>query len=451
MNSLAGRLLLAFVSVTALSGALTVLLATRSTSSEIRHVMTMSREGGMEMIDTAVLRDRLARSYASSGDWREAESLVGAAGDHMRMMGGATLLADPDGRILAGGPDGRLTAVQRAQALSIEVEGQLVGLLWARGVMHGMDPVAEETVRRVNRSVLLASLFATVVALGLSLLFVRTLGGSLSRIAGAAERVAGGEFDVRVPVDGPDEMRVLAGAFNQMTASLERQEGLRRSMLDDIAHDLRTPLTVIRAQVEAIVDGILPPTPEQLEPLAVQVQQVSHLVDDLRTLSNVEAGRLHLSRGPVALRDLVDDLLGAMVVESSAPGRCAHNAVPADFPPLDADPVRLNQVLGNLLSNAIRHTKSGGTIVVEACREGDEAHVVVRDDGEGIDPADLPKVFDRFYRAEPSRNRASGGSGLGLAIARRLTEAHGGRIAIESEPGHGAAVSLAWPIHRPAG
>ncbi len=446
MSTLAGRLLLAFATVIIVVGIVTVLLATHTTSSEIRHVMTFSDGGRMEMTDAATLRDRLAESYAMTGGWEDAAPLLGESGSHMHMMGGSLILAAPDGGIITGAPQGRLSPRQLESALPIVVDGDEVGVLYAREVTHMMDPGVEEVVGRVNRAVWLAALVATVLAFGLSLLIVRTISQPLGRVASAAASVAHGDLTARAPVAGPAEVRSVAEAFNFMADSLDRQETLRRSMLADIAHELRTPLAVMQAQIEALTDGIFPTTPEHLEPLSGQARQLTRLVDDLRMLALADAGRLDLERSAVALPALIANLLAVFARESAAGGVAITSEIPEELPPLDADPVRLRQVLSNLLSNALRHTPPGGTIQVEAHHEASVARIILSDTGEGIRPEDMPHVFERFYRADRSRSRSTGGSGLGLAIARRLTEAHGGAIEAASSPGAGTTVTLTWPL-----
>jgi two-component system OmpR family sensor kinase/two-component system sensor histidine kinase BaeS len=456
VKTLASRLLLAFAAVIFLTAAITVVLTALTASSQIRHVMTVGSGGSMEMLDTDTLRERLAAEYSSTGSWSSSEGLLDESGSHMRMMGGELLLASPDGEILAGSNRQALTPIEVEATLPITIDGETVGLLYVREVEHMMQPEMHEVVRRVNQAVWLAAVIATVAALGLSLVIVRTTSRPLERVVVAASALSRGDLEVRVPEAGPVEIRSVATAFNRMAESLNQQEQLRQSVLSDVAHELRTPLAVIQGQIEALSDGIFPPTAENLAPLEMQIQQLTRLVEDLRTLAHADAGRLDLERVPVDLHDVVSDLVIGMATMASARQVMLEQDVQPDLPRVDADPVRLRQVLGNVVANALRHTSAGGAVRVSAERapadmdegagESSMVRIEVFDNGPGISEQDLPHVFERFYRADSSRTRATGGSGLGLAIARRLTEAHGGTIGIDSAVGAGTTVTLLWPV-----
>jgi signal transduction histidine kinase len=309
-----------------------------------------------------------------------------------------------------------------------------------------MPPVGSEAVARVNRVIWLAALAAGSLAFGLSWLLVRTINAPLATVERAAQQVARGDLSARVPVAGPVEIQSVASAFNQMAEGLHQQEQLRRALLADVAHELRTPLTVMQGQLEALEDGVFPLTLEQLAPLQAQTAHLTRVVEDLRTLAHAEAGQLHLDCGPVSLALLVQTAFQMLAAHAATKGVTLTSEVPDTLPPLQADPLRLQQVLVNLLSNAVRHTPTGGAVVIRAQTDGDRATIMVLDTGEGIAPDALPHVFDRFYRVERSRSRSTGGSGLGLAITRRLVEAHDGTIALASEVGRGTMVSLTWPL-----
>jgi two-component system sensor histidine kinase BaeS len=202
----------------------------------------------------------------------------------------------------------------------------------------------------------------------------------------------------------------------------------------------------MQGQIEAIVDGVFPATPENLAPLHAQALQLARLTDDLSTLADADAGHLSLDRRPVPMEPIADEIVGAVVASAAAKGVRVSADVVHSMAPLDADPVRLRQVLGNLIANAVRHTRSGGTVTLHARPEDGWAIIQVTDTGDGIGPEHLPHIFERFYRADESRTRATGGSGLGLAIARRLTEAHGGTISAASTVGEGTTFTLGWPL-----
>jgi two-component system sensor histidine kinase BaeS len=252
------------------------------------------------------------------------------------------------------------------------------------------------------------------------------------------------ERHVRVPVTTQDETGILALAFNELTERRERMEAQRKAMVSDIAHELRTPLTNIRGWLEVARDGLVDPDPELLSSLHEEAVVLQRVIDDLQDLAAADAGTLRLHREEVRADELLEQVAAAHRVGAEAAGVLLVTA-PAGTPWLDADPVRMRQALGNLVSNAIRHTPPGGTVTL--CAHHDDGHVVfeVADTGCGIEAGDLASVFDRFWRAEKSRSRRTGGSGLGLAIVRQLAAAHGGTASVTSEAGTGTVFSLRLP------
>jgi signal transduction histidine kinase len=260
--------------------------------------------------------------------------------------------------------------------------------------------------------------------------------------------MAKGNLKQHVPVRSRDELGELAAAFNQMSADLDRLNLSRRQMTADIAHDLRSPLMVIGGYMESMREGVLQPTPERLDTIHAEVQHLQRLVEDLRTLSQADAGVLTLNR--VALKPLA--LLKRMA--KSYEHQAAQSKVslevqaPADLPEIQLDPDRMAQVFGNLISNSLRYTPEGGRIVLAARQEKGTLVFSVQDNGQGISAEDLPHIFDRFYRADPARTQG-GESGLGLAIARSFVEAHGGSVSAESEVGKGTLIKLAFSFSTP--
>ena len=250
----------------------------------------------------------------------------------------------------------------------------------------------------------------------------------------ASRQIARGDLSVRVAVKSSDEVGELTDTFNQMAASLEEQETLRRNLMADIAHELRTPLTGIQGAVEAMQDGVFPADAENLEALHAQVLLLNRLVDDLRTLANAEAGQLALEKAPVDLAELCRRQVSGLQFQAAERTISLTDYRPARATVVDADSQRLNQVLLNLLDNALRHTPNGGAVAVTVHGSAAELFVTVTDSGPGIPAEELPHVFDRFYRGDRSRSRVTGGTGLGIAIARQLVEAHGGRIWVDSPP-----------------
>ncbi len=277
---------------------------------------------------------------------------------------------------------------------------------------------------------------------------VRHLSIPLGDLLEAAGRIAEGDFSIRVAERGPAEVRSLARAFNAMASRLQADEAQRRDFLADITHELRTPLTVIRGNLEGMLDGVYAPDEARLKSVLEETQLLSRLVDDLRTLSLAESGALQLRKEPTDLTALIAQAVSAFRAQAQAGGIRLEAQIPADLPPLDLDPERIQEVLTNLIANALRFTSRGGSIEVKAAVESSDgrrrAAVTVTDDGAGIAPQDLPHVFDRFYKG-----RDSSGTGLGLPIAKHLVEAHGGTITAESQPGRGTAIRFTLPINQP--
>lgn len=282
----------------------------------------------------------------------------------------------------------------------------------------------------------------TVAAAGLLAgRLVRRTFAPIGDVMAAADRVAQGDYGVRVPERGVPESRRLAGAFNQMTRRLEENDLQRRNLLADIAHELRTPLSIVRGNVEGMLDGLYPRDDAHLAPIVEQTAVMARLLDDLRTLSLAEAGVLPLHREAVDCGAFVAEVNAGFAPEAARRG--IHLTSDVSIPgTMRIDPVRIREVLGNLVANAIRYTPSGGAISVLARCGEDSADFSVADTGPGIAPDQLPRIFDRF-----TKSADSGGSGLGLAIAKSLVEAHGGSISAESAPGSGTTIRFSLPSH----
>jgi two-component system OmpR family sensor kinase/two-component system sensor histidine kinase BaeS len=275
-----------------------------------------------------------------------------------------------------------------------------------------------------------------VAVLGLLLLFIafgsvgrvmRGMAGRVGDVMEAADRVAAGDYTVRLEERGPREMRRLARSFNAMTERLEASEERRRNLLADLAHELRTPLSVIRGTIEGLLDGIYVSDRTHLEPVLEETNVMARLLDDLRTLSMAEAGALPLHRESTEPGELVADAMAAFQSRAESAGVALKPRVALGLSRVDVDPVRIGEVFANLLANALTHTPAGGSVVV-AAEPTDDGGVMfeVADTGSGIAPDDLPHIFDRFVKEADSR-----GTGLGLAIAKSLVEAHGGEISAQ--------------------
>lgn len=296
---------------------------------------------------------------------------------------------------------------------------------------------------------------APVIVLFFVILTIYTLysrfGRPLRQIFAAIDSVAEGDLTVRVPDDDSPQFGELIKRFNKMVADLDRAEQQRRNLTADIAHELRTPLHIIQGNLEGIVDGVYRPTPEHINNTLDETRLLTRLVNDLQTLSLAETGQLPLHPTRFLLADLVDDLAASFSSQAASLGIDLKTSVTNRDQQLTADYDRLDQVLSNLLSNALRHTPRGGTVLIQAepvrhdsGTAGDAVRITVRDTGAGIPAEDLPFIFDRFWRGDRSRSERTH-SGLGLAIARQLIRAHGGTIEAQSVPGRGTSFVIELP------
>jgi signal transduction histidine kinase len=331
-----------------------------------------------------------------------------------------------------------------------EGQGMMMG---PNGMMGGraQTVMQQAALERVNRAVLIGGLVALIAALVVGFFVFRAITRPIDQLTRAAHQLAQGDLSARVAVDdhasrlGSDEISELSAAFNTMASSLQQSEQVRRDMTADIAHELRTPLAVMRGNLEAMLDGVYPFDAEHLTPVVNQVTLLTRLVEDLRTLALAEAGQLPLTKRPVDLAALLQSVLTSFEAQAATQQVILRAEIAPDLRPVDLDPDRMQQTVGILISNALRYTPPQGSITLTAKADRASVTIEVADTGSGIAPEDLPHVFDRFYRADKSRARESGGSGLGLAIAKSIVEAHGGSIGAVSQPGQGTQLIIQLP------
>ena len=311
---------------------------------------------------------------------------------------------------------------------------------------------AEEAFRAASGIALAVGLgAAAIAALAVSIVLARRIGASLAALTAAAQQVAGGRFEARVPSPNMgSEFDALVDAFNQMGSRLEASESLRHELLSDVAHELRTPVATINAYLEGLEDDITELNPTTVALLRAQGSRLIRLSEDLSAVSKAESGELKLSLVRSDPADLLTLAHLAAQDRAVAAGIQLDLQVDTDLPAVSVDVDRISQVLGNLIDNALRHTPEGGRIAIQGVAQDGVVTLTVSDTGEGIAPEHLPYVFERFYRVDTARDRASGGSGIGLAIARAFVEAHGGRVRAESDgPGAGARLTVTLPAEAP--
>lgn len=363
-------------------------------------------------------------------------------------------LAGPDGEIVVPAGKWQRGEVVPTSALNaglpVFIGSEQVGTVLLLNLEPARDVFAEQYLRGINRALFLGGLAATGIAVLLGAILASSLTRPLREVADASRALAQGELGQQVPVRTRDELGALAVSFNQMSEALAHATHQRRQMTADIAHDLRTPLTVLSGYLEAMEEGALPPTPERLAIMQQEVNGLKRLVEDLRTLSLADAGELPLHLQATKIADLLGQVRAAYAPQAERQGVTLAAEASPSLPAMRVDPERLRQVLGNLLSNALRHTSAGDHISLKASREeeppADALLLSIADTGTGIAPDDLPYVFDRFYRGDRARTEGQGESGLGLPIARSLVEMHRGTITVQSRPGEGTTFLIRLPV-----
>lgn len=451
MHSLTLKLTLSFL-VVALIGVLLVALfvGARTRSEFDQFVADRYRQ---ELVE------RLATYYQQTGGWEGLQAIAMRMPARTGRRGYWTApvaLVDADRRVVVGtqrfAVGQQLSRSDLRSALPIEVQGKTVGYLVVDvpGELAERLPPSPETafLNQVNRAIALGALGATALALVAGVLLASAISRPVKELTEATQRVAQGDLGHQVAVTGSDELAQLAASFNRMSADLARSAQARRQMTADIAHELRTPLSVILGYTEALADGKLQGSPAIYEAMYNEARLLSHLVDDLRTLSLADAGELPLNRLPTPPAELLERTAASHAALAAQRGVRLETRLAPGLPPVAVDRERMAQVLANLVSNALRYTPAGGTVTLSAEAQGERVLLRVRDTGPGIEPEHLPHIFDRFYRADPART-ANGESGLGLAIAKSLVEAHGGAIWAESTPGQGATFTVSLPAAAP--
>ena len=460
-SSLQFRLALGFVA--ALAVALVLIgLATGVVAGK----QTERFERDRDSLRVARVNQFVSEHFSKHRDWRQDKTTLQETLERTGRVSGIQITVyDDNGLLVAdshftpspGGREGKGSGKRTVEARKFPVfhEGQHVGAFTVSNtnlVGFGTqgrilaNPVPSDISRGVNRSLLWAGIGAAALGTVLVWLLSRRTLAPLQSLGQVARRLGQGDLSQRAEPSGPNEVRELAQNFNAMAADLEEAETHRRNLTADIAHELRTPLSNIQGYLEAMRDGLVLPNAETIDTIHAQALHLSRLVEDLRLLALVESGDLQLQLAAARMDDLLSSSVEAIRPRAEAKGVALGLDVLPSLPEFEIDQTRVAQVIGNLLENAITHTPQGGSVAVSARAEGNGVAVTVQDTGPGIAAEDLPRLFDRFYRADPSRSRNTGGSGLGLTIARRLVEAHGGNLEVSSVLGEGSR----FTIHLPA-
>lgn len=443
-HSLQFRLLLAFTLVIIAMLAAVFIAVSWSTSHEVARLRDQ-----VEGARTARIQAQLSRYYAGRASWEGIQPFVEQMGDLFEYH---IVVTDASGTVVADSEGRRL-----GQTYETETPGRALGTPWGSRhagmlyVVPGPSPGVDigllvGVLRSVGTYLLVGALAAAGIAVATTFFLSRRILAPVKSLTRAAQRLGAGDLSQRVEISDRGELGELATAFNTMAAELERADQVQRDLIADVAHELRTPLSNVRAYVEGLRDGVLQPDAQTIATLDEEAGLLSRLVDDLQDLSVMETGQLALDREPEDVASIVTPVADSARRQAAESGVSITQLVPDDLPLVDVDRQRISQVLHNLLQNALTHTREGGRVAVSATRLGQQVEIAVTDTGEGIPPQDLPHVFDRLYRVDKSRSRATGGIGLGLTIARRLVEAHGGAIHAESQPGSGSRFSFTLPV-----
>jgi two-component system sensor histidine kinase BaeS len=453
MRSISSKLILAFLSIGVVS--VLIIAATAVWSTRAEFIRFLSDQTQYTIVT------RLEEHHRTYGSWERVESIFVYGNDMQPGMGPGThmrrqpfALANANGRVII--PNGpyhhgeRLSPAVLEHGIRITEEGKVIGFLIPLRSQFEGTPRELQFIQRINRLLFYGALIGAVIALILGIVLSRTLTRPIRELTQATHAVSEGDLSQQVPVRSNDELGELAQAFNKMSSELSRSVNARKQMTADIAHELRTPLSLIIGHAEAVHDGVLPPTRENFEIIREEATRLEHLVNDLRILSLADAGELSIHLQTIEPQRLLQDVASTYQYEAQRKNVKLALEIASPLPTIEADPGRMTQVLTNILDNALRHTPERGRIVLsaKATNAGDDVELAVQDSGPGLPPEDLERVFDRFYRTDASRQRDSafpGGSGLGLAIARSIIQAHGGVISAESESGKGLKVIVRLP------
>ncbi len=450
------RLFLSFLLIVLVTSAALLLMTTWRIRGDVVQFLT---RGGLS--GNVQLVEDLEAHFHKMGSWEGVDAVMlhqrAGQGGPMGMMSPVTLV-DAEGRVLfvhgqqQGGPGpGRrqeiLSSEELKQAIALYEGNQRIGYLLPDAPIVPMPGIEAALQQRLTRSAMIAAGIAASFSLVLATLLAYFLMRPVRELTRAAEAMGRGDLSQRVRPRGGSETALLARTFNEMAESLQNAEARRKALTADIAHELRNPLAIQRANIEAMLDGLYPLEVEQLEPLHQQNMLLERLVDDLRTLALADAGHLSLEKVPTDLAAFLERRINEMKPEADAKNVRFALDLPAKADKINLDPARIGQIITNLIANALRFSPENGTVYLNLASGSKSVVLTVRDEGPGIKEEDLPFIFERFYRGDRARNRDDGSTGLGLSIARRLAQAHEGSLETSNHPDGGAVFRLTLPIN----
>jgi signal transduction histidine kinase len=453
IHSLQFRLLLAFVVVIVVAIGTVSIFVLQNTGSELEQFDVRTQQ--MQTDRTGML---LTYYYSFNNmSWDEVQTVVEELGTS---EGIHIVVTDADGIVVANSKGNSLGKEYHTSA-----PGSKLFLLSPHPPPGGMMAPSTETVigtlyinpesagaltkalaNTINRFLLWGGLLAIAIALVITLFVSRRISSPVRALTTSARKLGQGDFSQRVPSKGKGEIAELAQAFNSMADDIERNEKLRKNLVADTAHELRTPLSNLRGYLEAIKDDVVKPDTATINSLYEEATLLTRLVDDLQELALADASELKLVIQSEDISGVIKQAISSHQPQANDKGISLRTDLPEKLPLCDIDSQRITQVLHNLLSNAITHTPREGSITISGKESGKYVEVSVADTGEGIPVEELPNIFERFYRVDRSRSRRTGGSGLGLTIAKRLVEAHGGKIYVQSEVGKGSHFTFTVPV-----
>jgi len=451
MRSLSTKLILAFLSIGIISVAIIFITARSNTRAEFIRFLSDQNQSNIV--------SELSNYYNQNGSWDGAEIIFiqggppyqpgfGSGGPNRRPT---FVLTDENGNVLIANEryqiGDKVSQADFELGISITEDGKVIGVLVPMRTPFQGNPREVEFIERINLTLLYGALIGAVIALLLGIFLSRTITRPLRELTNATHAVSEGDLTQQVPVRSKDELGELAKAFNKMSAELSRSVNSRKQMTADIAHELRTPLSLILGHAEAVHDGVLSPTRENFEIIREEAVRLEHLVNDLRTLSLADAGELTIIPQIIEPERLLQEVASLYQYQTQKKNIKLELDIASPLSTIEVDPGRMTQVITNILDNATRHTPEDGKIILSAKQMGDQVELAIQDSGPGLPPEDLNRIFERFYRADSSRQREDGGSGLGLAIARSIVQAHGGQLSAESDAGKGLKIKILLPSH----